>query len=270
MAASRLREFPRGNIDPDIRRRQGEFGAPPGFEDCIGWMLPVTGDEVSAQWTDTFGVDDTDAVAARAEALGGTVVAPPFDASGVRLATVADPQGRCSRSVGTLRADEDYFGTGGPRGGIMSLLDRERVDPRTDDLERVWRLPTVSPRRLHARLRPPSLLVVLPVAWIAVILLLSFAPAASAEAGPVPLWVDVVVSGFWLSLMGAGALAAGRMVRPALVASAIAGGLGTVLGYACQATGHHTDSWWLVETVAFAALTVLSLLALRHRTASPS
>ena len=41
----------------------------------------------------TFGVDDADAIAARATELGGEVVVPPFDAPWVRTAVVADPAG---------------------------------------------------------------------------------------------------------------------------------------------------------------------------------
>ena len=41
----------------------------------------------------TFGVDDADAIAARAAELGGRVVVPPFDAPWVRMTVIADPQG---------------------------------------------------------------------------------------------------------------------------------------------------------------------------------
>jgi predicted enzyme related to lactoylglutathione lyase len=38
-------------------------------------------------------VDDTDAIAAPAAELGGTVLAPPIDTPGFRSAVLADPQG---------------------------------------------------------------------------------------------------------------------------------------------------------------------------------
>ena len=38
-------------------------------------------------------VDDADATAARAEELGGTLVAPPMDAGPTRITVVRDPQG---------------------------------------------------------------------------------------------------------------------------------------------------------------------------------
>ena len=41
----------------------------------------------------TFAVDDADAIAAKAEQLGGKVVVPPFDAEPVRMTVLADPQG---------------------------------------------------------------------------------------------------------------------------------------------------------------------------------
>lgn len=41
----------------------------------------------------TFGVDDADAIAARAAELGGRVVVPPFDAPWVRMTVISDPQG---------------------------------------------------------------------------------------------------------------------------------------------------------------------------------
>ncbi|HSK98257.1 MAG TPA: VOC family protein, partial [Euzebyales bacterium] len=44
-------------------------------------------------WHLTFAVDDTDAVAARAVELGGTVLSEPVDAGVVRMATLRDPQG---------------------------------------------------------------------------------------------------------------------------------------------------------------------------------
>jgi predicted enzyme related to lactoylglutathione lyase len=83
--------------DPDLRRRQSEYQAPPGFEDAVGWLILMTGDafppEQPPHWNVTFSVDDTDRVAARAAGLGGTVLAEPFDAGPSRVAGIADPQG---------------------------------------------------------------------------------------------------------------------------------------------------------------------------------
>ena len=83
--------------DPDVRSRQADVGAPPGFEDAIAWLMPMTSDQfpedVPPHWSVTFAVDDTDAVVARASELGGKVLVPPFDAPFVRSAVISDPQG---------------------------------------------------------------------------------------------------------------------------------------------------------------------------------
>jgi predicted enzyme related to lactoylglutathione lyase len=78
--------------DPDLRRRQAAAGAPPGFEDAVAWMAPA-GDGVAPHWSVTFAVDDTDAIAAKAAELGGTVVVAPYDIAPVRIAVLSDPQG---------------------------------------------------------------------------------------------------------------------------------------------------------------------------------
>jgi predicted enzyme related to lactoylglutathione lyase len=82
--------------DPDLRRRQADAGAPPGFEDAVASLVLIPGDQpgdVAPHWGVTFAVDDTDATADRAVELGGQVVTPPFDTPPVRSAVLADPQG---------------------------------------------------------------------------------------------------------------------------------------------------------------------------------
>ncbi len=82
-------------INPGTRERNAELGAPAGFADVVA-SLNVIGDDqpdTPAHWGVTFGVDDADAAAERATALGGTVLAGPFDAPWVRMAVLADPQG---------------------------------------------------------------------------------------------------------------------------------------------------------------------------------
>lgn len=78
--------------DPGIRQRHLDFGAPPGFTECIAWIHPLEGGE-APHWGVTFSVADTDAVAARARELGGTVLVDPFDMPMVRSAVVQDPDG---------------------------------------------------------------------------------------------------------------------------------------------------------------------------------
>ena len=77
--------------DPEIRDRQAEFRAPPGFEDAIGWLAPVGAGE-APHWHVTFTVADRDEVAAAVERLGGAVLARE-DTAWTRTALVQDPQG---------------------------------------------------------------------------------------------------------------------------------------------------------------------------------
>jgi uncharacterized protein len=83
--------------DPGIRDRMAEVSAPPGFEDAVAWLVPMTSEQypedTPPHWSITFAVDDADAVADRAARLGGTVLAPPFDAPWVRMTVLRDPQG---------------------------------------------------------------------------------------------------------------------------------------------------------------------------------
>jgi predicted enzyme related to lactoylglutathione lyase len=84
-------------IEPGLRRRQAQQGVPAGFEDAIGWMMPMTSgqypEDVASHWSVTFAVDDADAVAAKAVELGGKIIVTPFDAGPVRVAVLSDPQG---------------------------------------------------------------------------------------------------------------------------------------------------------------------------------
>ena len=78
-----------------------EAGAPEGFEDVVGSIVPIAADqlEAPAHWSVTFAVDDADATAAKAAELGGRVIVPPFDAPWstpgytIRMTVIADPQG---------------------------------------------------------------------------------------------------------------------------------------------------------------------------------
>ena len=78
--------------DPGIRQRHADFGAPPGFSECIGWILPLEGDQ-APHWSVTFTVADADAVATRARELRGSVIVEPFDIPPVRSAVLRDPAG---------------------------------------------------------------------------------------------------------------------------------------------------------------------------------
>jgi len=79
---------------PGLRKMIEETGGPEGFIDVVAAIQPLAADDATpAHWSVTFGVDDADAIAARARELGGTVVAEPFDAPWTRMTVLQDPQG---------------------------------------------------------------------------------------------------------------------------------------------------------------------------------
>jgi uncharacterized protein len=77
-------------VDPGIRERQDGISAPPGFEDAIGWLIPL--DEGSDHWHVTFTVADRDDSVAVAEKLGATVISSE-DTEWTKSALIRDPQG---------------------------------------------------------------------------------------------------------------------------------------------------------------------------------
>ena len=81
--------------NPGLREQMTQMGAPEGFIDVVAALNPIADDDSTtpAHWSVTFAVDDADATAAKAKALGGEVVAGPFDAPWTRLAVIKDPQG---------------------------------------------------------------------------------------------------------------------------------------------------------------------------------
>jgi predicted enzyme related to lactoylglutathione lyase len=81
--------------NPDLRKQMAEVGAPEGFEDVVASINQLGDDQpdAPAHWSVTFGVDDADATAAKAEELGGKVLVPPMDAPWVRTTVISDPQG---------------------------------------------------------------------------------------------------------------------------------------------------------------------------------
>lgn len=79
---------------PTIRQEMADMGTP-GFEDVVATLNPIGEDQpdTPAHWSVTFAVADADASAQKAEELGATILAPPFDAPWVRMTVIADPQG---------------------------------------------------------------------------------------------------------------------------------------------------------------------------------
>jgi predicted enzyme related to lactoylglutathione lyase len=80
---------------PGLREQMAQMGAPDGFIDVVAALEPISGDdaETHAHWSVTFGVDDADAIAAKASELGGRVVGEPTDAPWTRTTVIHDPQG---------------------------------------------------------------------------------------------------------------------------------------------------------------------------------
>jgi uncharacterized protein len=86
---------------PGLRQRMAKAGAPDGFEDVVGSIIPIRDDrpDVPPHWSVTFATADADATAAKATELGGRVLVPPFDAPWstdtytIRITVIRDPQG---------------------------------------------------------------------------------------------------------------------------------------------------------------------------------
>lgn len=61
--------------------------------DVVAAMMRVTGEGPPPSWSVDFWIADADAAAARAQELGGRVIAPPSEAGGFRRTVLADPHG---------------------------------------------------------------------------------------------------------------------------------------------------------------------------------
>lgn len=81
------------SINPGVRSRHQEGGAPPDFTDSVGWLQPLASGQDRPFWSVTFAVDDAEAAAATADRLGGTVEVPPYNAGVAVVAQLRDPQG---------------------------------------------------------------------------------------------------------------------------------------------------------------------------------
>jgi uncharacterized protein len=81
--------------NPGLRKLTADAGAPEEFVDVVASINAIPDDQTDTppHWSVTFGVEDADAIAAKAAELGGKVIAAPFDAPWVRMTVIADPQG---------------------------------------------------------------------------------------------------------------------------------------------------------------------------------
>jgi predicted enzyme related to lactoylglutathione lyase len=100
---------------PGMRENMASMGAPERFEDVVASINPIAGDQpgTPAHWGVTFGVDDADAIAARATELGGRVLVPPFDAPWVRMTIIGDPQGATFTASRFAPENKDLAGSAG-------------------------------------------------------------------------------------------------------------------------------------------------------------
>ncbi|MEV0222340.1 VOC family protein [Streptomyces sp. NPDC050704] len=86
---------------PGLRRRLARAGAPEGFEDVVGGVIPIADNQPDTppQWSVSFATADADATAEKATELGGRVIVPPFDAPwstdtyAIRITVIGDQQG---------------------------------------------------------------------------------------------------------------------------------------------------------------------------------
>jgi uncharacterized protein len=100
---------------PGLRKQMAEAGAPEGFEDVVGSIIPIADDQpdTPAHWSVTFATDDADATASKASELGGMVIVPPFDAPWstptytIRITVIADPQGATFTASKFLAKNKD-------------------------------------------------------------------------------------------------------------------------------------------------------------------
>jgi predicted enzyme related to lactoylglutathione lyase len=98
--------------NPDLRKQVAEMGGPEGFVDVVASINPIGDDQPDTppHWSVTFAVDDADAAAAKATELGGSVVAPPFDAPWVRLTILKDPQDATFIAAQFVAENQDLTG----------------------------------------------------------------------------------------------------------------------------------------------------------------
>jgi uncharacterized protein len=100
---------------PGMRENMVAMGAPARFQEVVATVRATP--DVPAYWGVTFAVDDADAVAARAEQLGGTVVVPPLDAPWVRMTVISDPQGASFTASKFVPENKDIAHSAGAAAG---------------------------------------------------------------------------------------------------------------------------------------------------------
>jgi FtsH-binding integral membrane protein len=147
----------------------------------------------------------------------------------------------------------------------MATTERRLQEIR--ELETLW---DISPEReskspAPAKRRAVDLQPVLLGAWIvALATIFLFEPAPSNPNAVVPLWGQLLLTGFMAGFFATTYGLASRRSWGAR-ASLVTAGFGVAIAVACAATEHHSGFWWGYEMASFSALSLLSLAALRRR-----
>jgi predicted enzyme related to lactoylglutathione lyase len=104
---------------PGTRENMAQMGAPERFEDVVASLVAIPDDQpdVAPRWGVTFGVEDADAIAARAADRGGRVVVAPFDAPWIRTTVIADPQGATFTATKFVPENKDLAESPGATSG---------------------------------------------------------------------------------------------------------------------------------------------------------
>lgn len=155
-----------------------------------------------------------------------------------------------------------------PMADTIRTEEHARDDADLRMLEELWGAPAAGegvrqPRRVSVWLSE-RLGWILAGGWLAFLVSVFFAPAPDPDL-VVPLWADVLVAGFFLSIGTAGITAAIRAGRPAYLAATVAGIVGLGVAAACAATEHHPGGWWVYQLAATGALTALAVTGLARR-----
>ena len=138
---------------PGLREQMAQMGAPEGFIDVVAALNPIADDDsdTPAHWSVTFAVDDADATAAKAQELGGEVVAGPFDAPWTQDGGDQGPAG------GDVHRQPVRPREQGPRGVATAPTAGE---PRRRRAARAYPgyhgRPAIALRRLPPRGQPPA------------------------------------------------------------------------------------------------------------------
>ena len=151
------------------------------------------------------------------------------------------------------------------------MVTRTRHATDLQELEALWKLPAKRKPRVTpeaARAATKSIAKWLAIAWpVLLIALIAFEPAPAPQV-QVPLWGEIVTNALLLTVLAGIIARFATGPRLPLGLFSAAGAMGIAVGIGCRSSGHHTGSWWAVETALFSALALAAFagLALTRRT----